>query len=359
MSPVALGADVRTAVSERLRAWFSDRETAAERYGPEYARLWRLAAAHALDGKMLRPALLVRGAEVLGADDGVGRDVVLELAAAIELLHFSFLLHDDVIDGDTVRRGAPNLIAALRDSAASGRDDDAALHWGRTGAILMGDLLLAAAHQAVARIDVPHAIRLRLLDLLEHSVAETVAGEQLDVALSDGVVRPDLGLILKTTTLKTATYTFELPLRAAAILAGAAPRTEAALAGAARRLGLAFQPQDDLLAIFGDAALHGKDPLSDLREGKETALIAYARMTSAWLSIETRFRRADLTEADAAEVRRRLRDCGAERFTRALAAEQLSAARELVTTAADAGALPQPARRLLLAIAERIEGRAS
>src|SRR5690606_19747725 len=128
-------------------------------------------------------------------------------------------------------------------------------------------------------------------------------------------------------------YTFELPLRAAAILAGSTPRTEEVLGDVGTLLGSAFQLQDDLLSTFGEAGDHGKDAYSDLREGKETVIIAHARRTSAWPEVQPHAGNPQLSTADAVVVRHLLGECGAEEFVRSLIADQLTAAHVLATSA--------------------------
>jgi geranylgeranyl diphosphate synthase type II len=147
-------------------------------------------------------------------------------------------------------------------------------------------------------------------------------------------------------------------LRAAAVLAGAPHDVEDQLTEIGAHLGLAYQLQDDLLSVFGDPAAHGKDAFSDLREGKETAIIAYARMTSHWPSIELRFGSDDLDPADAADMRDLLSECGAEGFVRGLVEEQLGAATALLAEAEEGGRLSADAGRIILALADRIDGRA-
>jgi geranylgeranyl diphosphate synthase type II len=377
---------LRPAIERELREIFHTRTSAAAAYGGQFVRLWTLAGESVLGGKLVRPFLMLETFDALtehvpqsdhsyvsGASaepiDGepCSREIVIQIASAIELLHYSFLLHDDVIDGDLTRRGRPNLVGALLAENGSVADhtsdndpqkavrDVAGLHWARTGGILMGDLLLSSTHQTFARAQVGPATRVRLLDLLEHTITESVAGEQVDVGLGDGIIVPDLGTILAMCANKTATYTFELPLRAAAILAGANPRLENALVTAGRHLGLAFQLQDDLLSVFGDPSLHGKDAFSDLREGKQTALIAYARMTSAWPSMEPLFGQSELSNTDCARLRTLLTGCGAERFVQGLVDEQLRAFYELL--ASPVAEIPSRARRVLLELAGQLEGR--
>jgi len=366
--------DLCTAIENELSGLIGKRASAATAYGPDFARLWALAGQNVLGGKFVRPLLLMETYDALQQEHRRSaqprhRETAISIAAAIELLHYAFLLHDDVIDGDLVRRGHPNLIGSLlaeagetaraqtagaqttgEDSARSGNG----LHWAQTGGILMGDMLLAATHQSFARADLPHELRLRLLDLLEHTINETVAGEQLDVGLGDGIIAPDLQTILVMCGYKTATYTFELPLRAAATLAGADFGIENALATAGRHLGLAFQLQDDLLSTFGDPRRHGKDPFSDLREGKETAIIAHARTTIAWTDIQPFFGRPELSVGDGEHVRRHLTDCGAEAFVQSLIEEQMQAFNHQLTST-----IPESVRNVMLNLAGQLEGRQS
>jgi len=293
--------DVRTAqVHEAIEAFFAERARAAARYGPDYARLWRTAAQTVRGGKFVRPELLLVAHGAMAANAPSSPRVIVDAAAAVELLHYAFVLHDDVIDGDQLRRGQPNLQGAVAASAEPSVGQARAAHWAATSGILMGDLMLSGVYQLIAGLDVPATTRSRLLSVLGDTIDETVAGEHADVGLAHGIISPDLGTILAMCANKTATYTFELPLAFAAILADAPPEVVRSLTRAGRHLGLAFQLQDDLLSVFGDPARHGKDAGSDLREAKVTAIIAHARSSAAWPRIEPLLGR----ELDAAELRR-------------------------------------------------------
>lgn len=358
MAAMATDEDLSTRIETALRLRFDERGSAAEAYGPEFAALWKTAAGHALGGKLIRPRLLLDFRMALAPDGLTHRDAecAVDVAANVELLHYAFLLHDDVIDGDLMRRRRPNLIGSLAERR-SDAPDDAELHWARSSAILMGDLLLSSAILGFARADVTVSARERLLTLMEQTILETVAGEHTDVGLSDGIIPPDLRTILSMSAYKTATYSFVLPLLSAAVLAGASPSAEEQLRAIGRHLGLAYQLQDDLLSVFGDAQEHGKDPYSDLREGKETAIIAYARMTGHWPSIELHFGTPDLSEQRCADIRDRLRECGAENFARSLVDEQLAAVSMVLSEAEATGTISPEAGRTVLALAARIESR--
>lgn len=359
VAPTAIREEMITRVEEVLRQRFALHCENAETYGAEFAALWRATADHALGGKLVRPRLLLDIHRALAPDMGAEPSIAaVDIATHLELLHYAFLLHDDVIDGDLTRRKRPNLIGELA-AASPGSTEEDSLHWARSSAILMGDLLLSAAIMGFARADVPAHARGRLLDLVERTILETVAGEHTDVALSHGIIASDVDTVLTMSVYKTATYSFSLPLRAAALLAGSSVSAEETLHAVGRHLGLAYQLQDDLLCVFGDHRTHGKDAFSDLREGKETAIIAFARSTSAWPRIERRFGSADLSLNDATEIRDLLRECGAERFVVGLIGDQLDAVYALLSEAELAGEISADAARSILVSASRLEGRQS
>lgn len=348
-------------IERALDGFFADRARMAAAYGAEFWDLWEHTAEHARGGKLLRPRLFLEALEAFEATadprdpvdhESVDHESVSSLAAIIEILHYAFLLHDDVIDGDLVRRHRPNLIGTIRDLHPQS-PGAASLHWGTSAAILMGDLLLSSAVLGCARLSLPADAQTRVLDLVDEAITETVAGEQLDVGLGNGAIAPELATVMSMTTLKTATYSFALPLRLAGALAGAGPRVDAILADVGRDLGFAFQVQDDLLAMFGDPAAHGKDVLSDLREGKQTVLMSFVRTTERWHEVADVFGAPTISETDAHRVRTVVQECGARDFAEHLVAERL---REVVV-AVDGSPLPDPVRRVVTDCVERIEGR--
>jgi geranylgeranyl diphosphate synthase, type II len=340
-------------VAHAIDELFARKHRAAEAHGPDFSRLWRVAGDTVRGGKLVRPRLLLAAYKALAGSAEAPR-VVVEAAAALELLHYSFLLHDDVIDGDTVRRGRLNLLGVMEQGAQSSAR---ASHWASTAAILMGDLALSAAYQRFSRLDVTRDDHVRVLDLVDVTIDFTVAGELLDVAFGDGVTAPTLSSILDMEANKTACYTFEMPLRLAAILAGASTETEGALALAGRQLGLAFQLDDDLLCAFGDPRHHGKDPLSDFREGKQTAIIACARTTPQWPLIERELGRPDLSAAGARRIRSLLIDCGAKDRVEALRDAALAYVHS--ACADDPRLVPDAVVHVLRDFTSQLEGRRS
>nr|WP_246318645.1 polyprenyl synthetase family protein [Leifsonia psychrotolerans] len=291
-------------------------------------------------GKRVRPALVLAAYAGFG-----GQDLALAMPVAVsfELLHTAFTIHDDVIDRDLTRRGLPNIAGTFQRRARElGASEDQSSVWATTAAILAGDLALSEAHRAIATLPVDVGARTQLLDLIDRSVFVSAAGELADVTNTVGQAAT-IEQVLSTLELKTAVYSFEAPLQAGAIVAGASPEALDALGQFGRLIGIAFQLTDDLLGVFGDAAVTGKSTASDLREGKQTTLIAFARTTAAWPEIDPLLGSPALTDAQADLVREHLRDCGALHATEDLIRDHVSRA----VGALDTPALPEAVRTIL------------
>lgn len=339
------------AVDGRLAAFFAERIAASGGYGDDYQHLWTSSRAAADGGKRMRPRFVLSAVTALGA--GIDSAAV-DTATAFELLHTAFLLHDDVIDGDTVRRGRPNLSGEFAaEASAQGVARAEARLWGESASILAGDLLLHAATALVGRLDVSAAVRERLLDVLDHSVVVTAAGELADVGLAVGLTAPSLPEVLGMTERKTAEYSVAGPIMAGAILAGADDRLLSVLAEYGRLVGIAFQLGDDLLGVYGDQQHTGKSVLSDLRGGKKTTLIAFARGTDSWAEIERDLGRSDLTAEEAIRLAATLESCGARGFVERLIADHVDQAIAVL----DAPEVPSILAAELRAVAHTCIGR--
>ncbi len=294
---------------------------------PHHADLWEALARATEGGKRFRPALVVATHDAL---DGALPAAAAEVGAAVELLHTAFVIHDDVIDGDHLRRGRPNVSGTFRAHARSeGADAEGVGDYGLTAAILAGDLALSTAVRAVATCGAGPALVHRLLDLFDAALHTTASGELADVRLSLDLATTTLAESLAMEEQKTSAYSFSLPLQAGALLAGAGAETVARLDDAGRAMGIAFQLVDDLVGVFGDPDRSGKSSRSDLRTRKQTPLIVHARSTDAWDRISDHVGR-DLDAHDLDEVRALLTASGSRRFVEDLAEEHLAAARAVL-----------------------------
>jgi geranylgeranyl diphosphate synthase type II len=309
--------DRQTRVDAVLSRYFSVARRRAEPLGAEYVQLWDRLEANTIGGKRFRPRMVLAAYESLGGTD---LEAAACVGAAFELLHTALIVHDDVIDHDFVRRGAPNISGSYRDAArAAGAPDAVAEHRGMSASVIAGDLALMGAYRLVDRSGVGDATRARLLDVMDEALFASAAGELIDVDFAWIPDVPDVDDILRMERLKTAVYSFECPLQAGAILAGAPDQTVATLGEFGRDMGIAYQLVDDLLGVFGREEETGKSACGDLREGKRTVLIAYATAKEGWDQVDDLFGAPDLSDADAERLRAHLVGCGARAFAEGLA----------------------------------------
>jgi octaprenyl-diphosphate synthase len=207
-------------------------------------------------GKRLRPALLLLMTGALGYT-GEQR---FNLAAVVEFIHTATLLHDDVVDESTLRRGRPTANESF----------------GNPASVLVGDFLYSRAFQMML-----DAHDVRVMQILAEATNVIAEGEVLQLMnMHDASL--DEEAYLRVIRSKTAKL-FEASTRLAAVLAGATPAVEEACAAYGQALGTAFQVIDDVLDYAGDASETGKNVGGDLREGKTTLplILAMQRGTVA------------------------------------------------------------------------------
>jgi geranylgeranyl diphosphate synthase, type I len=206
-------------------------------------------------GKRLRPILVIIGHLCISETD---LKRIAAASIAVELMEGFLLIHDDIMDQDSLRRNRPTMHRIY----AEGKD----ARFGESMAILAGDIAAALATDALIRSDFPPEHKVRALDIFTSAVYTTCLGQVLDLV-------PDSASIATKYRLKTAVYTVEAPLCIGAALAGADEGVMEQLSDYAIPLGTAFQIQDDLIGLYGDEKTIGKPVGSDIREGKETMLM--------------------------------------------------------------------------------------
>ncbi|WP_083980082.1 polyprenyl synthetase family protein [Demequina salsinemoris] len=341
------------AVDEALRAHVAGEASRLPRAGDDYRDLWLVLGEQFGSGKQLRPALTIAAYAGLGGDDP---DAVVPVAAAMEMLHTAMLVHDDILDHDEVRRGRPNVAgtrrASLEGSALSPAQVDNHV---LSAALLGGDLAIASAYDLISTAPLPAHHRLACLTLLTRAIRTTIAGELLD-SYGD-LTDPGEADALVVAELKTATYTFVVPLLAGAQLAGADPTMIGHLERIGTSMGVSFQLVDDDLGVFGDPAVTGKSNMSDLRSGKRTEMvrIAFHRGTEAEKAeLRAALGDADLDDAGAARVREILIESGARGQALGIARRQARAARRLAFER-----IPAPLSGYLTGMIDLLEDRVS
>ena len=206
-------------------------------------------------GKRIRPALLFATARTLGMSE----DEVEAAACAIELVHVYSLVHDDLpaMDNDDLRRGRPTCHKAYDEATA----------------LLVGDSLQPLAFQLLASdsaLPASPAIRLRLIDMLAQAIGTfgMAGGQAIDLAVQG--MRLDIAQVEDMHARKTGAVIRASVLMAAECAPPMDPSLYAALTRFATALGLAFQIQDDLLDVMGDASILGKATGADSERAKPT-----------------------------------------------------------------------------------------
>ncbi|MGX1885678.1 polyprenyl synthetase family protein [Streptomyces sp. NPDC055287] len=316
--------DVTGAVEGVLRTYLSERLAEAARTDAVVAEelVGRLRDIALRGGKRLRARFLWWGWRACGGDArGTAAKQVLSVAAALELIQTCAVVHDDVMDNSSVRRGAAAVHEDFaRQHSRAGMRGSPTSH-GTAGAILVGDLALAWADDLLTSTALSSTLGAPLYREWRAMRWEMVAGQYLDVrAAATGATTPDEAV--RIARLKSALYTVERPLALGAALAGAADRTMGVLRSAGRCAGMAFQLRDDLLGVFGDPGRTGKPAGDDLRDGKLTYLRAIAlRLAeeSGDVSAGEALRVADppLTDEQVRRARAAVESTGARRVVEA------------------------------------------
>lgn len=336
--------DALTTVLDRLTLRATPR-------GASALALIRAAAAATEGGKRFRPALVVSSFRAF-AGDLDATPGLWDVAAAFELLHTAFVIHDDVIDRDIERRGVPNVGGTFRTRAQSqGIAPADAEKVGDAAAVLAGDILLYEATRLVAMAAIDGDRRVPLFALLDDAVLVSAVGELADVEQAIVPTEPETAQLLSTAHDKTAVYSFCAPLAAGAVLAGADEGDRAVLIAAGAELGLAFQLVDDLIGTFGDAGQAGRDTGADLRESKRTPLISFARESSAWPQVSSALALAPTGPIAIRAAQRELDASGARERLVALVGQTLASVRRR------AAELPDAPRTLVDDLANAIERR--
>ncbi len=202
-------------------------------------------------GKRLRPFLTLETARMLGGP----LDAALTVGCALECLHVYSLVHDDLpcMDDDDLRRGKPTVHIAYDEAIA----------------VLAGDALLTRSFGILGEIDLPAEVKVKLVSELAASggMSGMIGGQVVDISVAEG--ERDETLITELQAMKTGAL-IDYAVRAGGVVSGASDEHLSALSAYARDMGLAFQIQDDILDVTGDAETVGKAVGKDAVLGKAT-----------------------------------------------------------------------------------------
>ena len=240
-------------------------------------------------GKRLRPMLLLLATKALSSQD----PHAITLAAVIEFIHTATLLHDDVVDESTLRRG---------------RETANAL-WGNSASVLVGDYLYSRSFELMVRVR-----NFRIMEILSQTTTAIAEGEVLQLLNCNNPATTE-EKYLEVIARKTAIL-FSAALQLAAVLSGASDAVENSLAAYGRHLGTAFQLIDDALDYNASPEELGKNLGDDLADGKPTLPLIFALNTAS--SDDAELLRKAIEEGDRnafREVYEIVRSTGAIHYT--------------------------------------------
>ncbi|TFL15473.1 octaprenyl diphosphate synthase [Pusillimonas caeni] len=252
-------------------------------------------------GKRMRPALLLMIANALGYK-GTQHHL---LAAVVEFIHTSTLLHDDVVDESDLRRGRSTANAVF----------------GNAASVLVGDYLYSRSFEMMVEAD-----SMRIMQVLSQATTIIAEGEVLQLLnVHDPAV--SIERYMQVVRYKTAKL-FEAAAQVGAIVAGADARQEEAAAAYGRHIGTAFQLVDDVLDYSGDAGSLGKNVGDDLREGKPTMPLIRAMEVGTEAQRRLIAGAIEAGDGDFEAVARAIHDTDALDHTRRIAADEAEVARQ-------------------------------
>jgi len=205
-------------------------------------------------GKRLRPFFVLKSYSLLAKN----YEMIIPAAAAIEILHTFSLIHDDIMDQDSIRRNVPTVH----------------IKWNKSLAILAGDFLLSQTFVFVEQAKISHDIKYRILLELGNASSNICEGQALDMNFEE---RDDVSTkeYLNMVELKTAAL-FETSAFIGGLCANASELQIESLREFGKKFGICFQIIDDILGLIGEEKKFGKPIGSDLRKGKKTYLLIYA-----------------------------------------------------------------------------------
>ncbi len=304
----------RARVQRELDAFVDTQADGLSVLGPDAALLVDAARTAVSGGKRFRAMFCWWGFQAVRAVAAPAEELaLLRAAAALELLHASALVHDDLMDASDTRRGRPSVHRAFEARHRSNGWTGDPVQYGEAAAILLGDLLLVWSDELLRTSGFGDGAVLEALRFFDTTRTEVVTGQFLDVSVQ-ARGRSEVEDAMRVLRYKSAKYSVERPLHVGAALAGGSDGHVAALSAYGVPLGEAFQLRDDLLGVFGDPEVTGKPAGDDLSEGKRTVLVALAMESLGPTDgkvLEDGLGRA-LEPREVRRLRKVIRGCGAE-----------------------------------------------
>jgi geranylgeranyl diphosphate synthase, type I len=265
----------------------------------------------ASQGKMLRGGLLLLAHDLFG---GSNSDDALRGAAAMELFQSAFLIHDDIMDRDEIRRGQPSLFAKyMKLGSETGMNESR--RFGESMGICAGDVAFFWGYALLASMSCADRFA-EIMRIASRELSFVGIAQMQDVTFGHMVSSPSLDEIMNLYRYKTSRYTFSMPFILGSLIAGRGEDDARTLCSLGEKLGIIFQIKDDELGLFGEKDQIGKVSGSDIRENKKSIYRHYLfeRITGEDKErCEKLFGSSDVTEDDIHYIRAMIIEGGIRR----------------------------------------------
>ena len=312
---------VRGRIAEAIVAALREHGPRLAPFSGDSAAAMAILEDYALNGKMLRGVLACLAHDLFG---GAAR-VVFALAAALECFQAGLLVHDDIMDKDDLRRGAPTMHRRFeRLEVEAGAPARSAAALGEAIGICAGDIYYFIAWNIITALGASQG------SLFSRELVNVCLAQIADVRFGSRGAFPTIEQTLEIYAYKTARYTICLPLCAGAMLSGRGD-AQPALESLGLNLGVLFQIKDDYLGLFGDEKQLGKPIGSDIREGKKTPfmILLHDSLGAAEKPrFDAIFGNPAIGADDIAHIRALVREKGVDAEVRALEARYAARAQE-------------------------------
>ncbi|MER3470431.1 MAG: polyprenyl synthetase [Chitinophagaceae bacterium] len=283
-----------------------------------------------LGGKRIRPVLCLMGNELF---DEIHKDA-WEVATAVELFHNFTLIHDDIMDAAPLRRSMQTVHEKF----------------GTNTALLAGDVMLVAAYDYLNKISGKYLFS--IINLFNQTAREVCEGQQLDMDF-EKMEQVSFDAYLNMISLKTSVL-LAASLKMGAIIGGAGERNQNLLYEFGRKIGLAFQVQDDYLDAFGNPEKFGKQVGGDIKANKKTFLLIHALETASAVEkeqLQQLLLSKDENKVD--DVIALFKACGVHQWAQELKEKYLSEALQHLDDIAVVSKRKEPLKKLALYLIER------
>lgn len=229
-----------------------------------------------ISGKTVRGGLFLLAAKALNAQSyQKNQKDLLKIAATLELIHSSLLIHDDIIDQDETRRGQDSVWQHYKKFASKNNYKNPT-NYGQSLAICLGNVLNYLANLALSELNTLSLPTTKQIQkTVNQEIIKTNFAEMLDSQITLQNDLPTKKQVLEMYLYKTARYTFSLPLQLAGTINQLSDNQIGNLVSIGENLGLIFQIKDDEISLFSTEADSGKSFASDIKEGKKTLFYLY------------------------------------------------------------------------------------